>query len=1200
MKKLFAFLTFLVCLICTFYGVHAQKKNKITTTRHHKCLTNNVLERWKKKHPQYYDENKFERWITEERLSNQRVTDEVITIPVIFHIIHKGEPIGQGTNVSASQVASQLQVLNEDFRRQNADTVLTPSIFKGVAADIKIEFRLATVYPNGTPLEEAGIHRVKQSKSSALTDVEIDEVIKPATSFDPTRYLNVWVVDIADDLGSVILGYASFPEASGLIGVPPADLAEQDGVVINYRAFGSNYTGHGTFDLRSENDKGRTATHEIGHYLGLRHIWGDGGCDVDDFCEDTPLAGDAYEGNDCGLPTNTCGIGSEGDLPDMIQNYMDYSDDVCMNIFTNDQKFRMRTVMEKSPRRKELPSSNVAEPINPNNVFAYFTASSKITCVNSLVIFSDQSTAGANTTIDTWEWNFDVDGIGKALPSTSSSSGKQSVVYQQEGIYKISLTVKGKNGFASTYSQTIEVVAQHQVSLPYSHGFEENFPPTHWKLMSNHEKNWEKTNVGFQSSSSLMIDNYEEDLSEFDNLIIFTPFYSFSSQKLFQLSFDVAYAPYDDSGKETFDSLVIVYSTSCDGSYKVLRPLSRSELKTAAKTGDKFIPKNDSEWKKISFRISDFVNLPTDSLISFGFWNISNYGNVIYIDNFSIEEEGDKPPFVKKPIGTLNFPPNVPSFEINLLEVFDDDDSEVAFMTFQVLRNSNPNLITTIIEDKVLKLLIKSNTEGTANIDLEASSNGKKVVDKITVNVRSEFAQIARPTNITATMLNAQSVKIQWKDNSNDEKGFILERSTADEIFVSIKELPSNTSEYIDNEVFINNCELNRYRVFAYKDLVISLPSDTAQVLQKTKATVFNELIEEFTVDFPKNGWKITNPSSEGWKLSAFGANNSSYSYSIDNYTNDFTNQSPALLEFPVFDYHQAANITLSFEIAYALLQEDDKVYSDDFAIMYSTDCGITYHTDTLLRGIDLATAPNEGSKKFVPSAASDWKSFVISLNRLKAKAGSDNLRIAFANIGKYAQAFYIDNIRLTQEKILESPTQLIGLVRDVQTIRLLWKDNSQDETGFVVERSLSEKAGYQVIKNLGANVQEFDDTGLNINNIYYYRVRAIRNNSFSNYSNVIQITTHPNSNQEELSSTIEFYPNPSSGMLFINFQDESFLKSSHLQVFDLSGREMSLDKIIHEQNLISLNMRALGDGVYILKINTPKGAVYQRVIISK
>ena len=156
-------------------------------------------------------------------------------------------------------------------------------------------------------------------------------------------------------------GYAQFPEQSGLEGVttdPEVDTPETDGVVINTIFFGSNYTSIGSgFNLGLNFDRGRTLTHEVGHWLGLMHIWGgDRGCFEDDFCDDTPNAGRNHDGlGDCTYPgPNTC---LSDPFDDMFQNYMDYTNDICMNLFTLDQKSRMRTVIENSPRRREVAAN---------------------------------------------------------------------------------------------------------------------------------------------------------------------------------------------------------------------------------------------------------------------------------------------------------------------------------------------------------------------------------------------------------------------------------------------------------------------------------------------------------------------------------------------------------------------------------------------------------------------------------------------------------------------------------------------------------------------------------------------------------------------------------------------------------------------------------------------------------------------------
>ena len=295
----------------------------------------------------------FENWLQQKmnQPTPQQRSRQILTIPVIVHVVHNGEAVGTGRNISQAQVNSQIAVLNEDFRRLNADRVNTLAQFQGVAADIEIEFCPAQVDPSGTPLAEPGIHRVNGGQATWSTNA-IDATLKPQTIWDPNRYFNIWTVDFGN---TGLLGYAQFPQGSGLQGMPGgAQNANTDGVVCWYRAFGR------VGNLSANSNRGRTATHEVGHWLGLRHIWGDGGCTVDDFCADTPPSDAANQG--CNTNTQSC-----GNL-DMVQNYMDYSNDACMNLFTQCQKTRMITVMNNSPRRVQLLSSNVCQIVNPVNI----------------------------------------------------------------------------------------------------------------------------------------------------------------------------------------------------------------------------------------------------------------------------------------------------------------------------------------------------------------------------------------------------------------------------------------------------------------------------------------------------------------------------------------------------------------------------------------------------------------------------------------------------------------------------------------------------------------------------------------------------------------------------------------------------------------------------------------------------------------
>ncbi|MBX2871244.1 MAG: T9SS type A sorting domain-containing protein [Saprospiraceae bacterium] len=268
-----------------------------------------------------------------------RAVEGVISIPVVFHVVYNTA----AQNISEAQIQSQIDILNEDFRRLNVDAVNTPDDFSGVASDVEIEFCLATVDPNGQVTN--GITRTQTSVTEFPLNTNQDyRAVKFNSSggkdaWPSSDYLNFWVAN----LGGGILGYATFPGGDPAI----------DGVVCGYRFVGNQGTATAPYNL------GRTGTHEVGHWLNLRHIWGDGNCNADDLVADTPTAGGPnYSGSPCVYPgPNSCTDGN-GDLPDMFQNYMDYSDDGCMNLFTAGQKDRMRSLFEAGGSRASLLNSD--------------------------------------------------------------------------------------------------------------------------------------------------------------------------------------------------------------------------------------------------------------------------------------------------------------------------------------------------------------------------------------------------------------------------------------------------------------------------------------------------------------------------------------------------------------------------------------------------------------------------------------------------------------------------------------------------------------------------------------------------------------------------------------------------------------------------------------------------------------------------
>src|SRR3954469_18944454 len=246
----------------------------------------------------------------------------IARIPCVVHVVWNTN----AQNTSQAQIDSQIDVLNRDYRAINPDTSIVPSVFSGLIEDSRIEFFLATEDPNGNPT--TGVTRTQTSTATFGTD---DKVKSSATGgIDPwptDRYLNIWVCP----LGGGLLGYAQFPGG-------PADT---DGVVILHSGFGTTGTAAAPFNL------GRTTTHEVGHWLNLRHIWGDDGtgCAGDDFVPDTPNQGGPNYGTPA-FPTVSCDNAPDGD---MFMDYMDYVDDAAIFIFSAGQVTRMQATLD-SPR----------------------------------------------------------------------------------------------------------------------------------------------------------------------------------------------------------------------------------------------------------------------------------------------------------------------------------------------------------------------------------------------------------------------------------------------------------------------------------------------------------------------------------------------------------------------------------------------------------------------------------------------------------------------------------------------------------------------------------------------------------------------------------------------------------------------------------------------------------------------------------
>lgn len=311
-------------------------------------------------------ENAIQEYINTNRSQlRTAASDDIIRIPVVVHVVHNRRDgvIGgaDNPNITDEQIRSQIAILNEDYRRKagtkgfNADPV---------GVDTGIEFYLAEYDENGKGT--TGITRTSYTSKDSFNPITDDALLSSINYWPSDKYLNIWVCR----LSSTYLGIAQFPSVEGLEGLNTKNenYDKTDGAIIDFRYFGRNSVANSSkiYNL------GRTTTHEIGHWLGLIHTWGDAVCG-DDFCDDTPAAEGSNQTSFCTDKYSNC---SGFRTRNMIENYMDYSPDSCMNIFTADQLGRMKAVLALSPRRVKLiesaklgrldPAENLTVEVFPN------------------------------------------------------------------------------------------------------------------------------------------------------------------------------------------------------------------------------------------------------------------------------------------------------------------------------------------------------------------------------------------------------------------------------------------------------------------------------------------------------------------------------------------------------------------------------------------------------------------------------------------------------------------------------------------------------------------------------------------------------------------------------------------------------------------------------------------------------------------
>jgi len=594
----------------------------------------------------------FENWLKNKILERKSQTQAfgaarteamVVTIPIVVHVIHNGEPVGIGTNIPLGQVLSQITVLNEDFRRLNADTVSTPPEFQSVAADIEVEFIMAQQEPDGASTMGIAVNRVQGTKSVWNPNFIEDWQELSSLSYWPAEdFLNIWVTN----LSSGILGFAQFPisELDGLNGFNDDPLI--DGILVDFAAFGTSDLG--AFPaLQCPFDKGRTATHEIGHFLGLRHIWGDGsplnGCGFDDFCADTPDATDSYSG----CPAISAGVSCT--TQDMFQNYLDFTDDDCMNIFTLCQKDRMRTVLDSSPRRASLTTSPGlnAPPLVNNDLGIRQVISPELNiCQSPITPMVEIRNYGTNQ-VSNYKISVSLDGqfiqtvtISAPLDTFEittvvfpvfdvSGFGSHSITYQVEEV----------NGGADNNPSNDVLQLTFYVPIlgvtPITEDF--NTLPPDWVIMNpDNLITWDTADAPSTTinNRALFMNFFDYELESVGQMDYFlSPLLQFGGVIFAEVSFDVAYAP---SNRIFPEGLQVAVLTDCGNTFtpsNVVFEKLNNQLATVTAIDSPFVPTGPGDWRTETINLTQFTG---ESNVLIGFIALNGYGNNLYVDDINI------------------------------------------------------------------------------------------------------------------------------------------------------------------------------------------------------------------------------------------------------------------------------------------------------------------------------------------------------------------------------------------------------------------------------------------------------------------------------------------------------------------------------------------------------------------------------------
>lgn len=557
-------------------------------------------------------------------------------VPVVFHIIHNGETIGNGTNLSDQRIIEQLEILNDDFLRLNDDRINTPEEFIDVAADTEISFVFAKQDPEG--LSSTGITRTEYEQSG-FSDSD-GELITSIIQWPPEDYINIYVINL---IGWI--GWANFP-FSDLDGLESEiqNFRERDALFIR-----SNYIGFNDDNTVEFTSYGRTLTHEMGHYLGVLHSHHGGCSSSGDYCNDTPAQSSSNLGwgNCSGTPNTKC----DQNENTMFQNFMGYADDECMNLFTLCQKERMQTVLDYSPRRKSLLTSHgLQEPqVVANDVgIIEIRSPLKEDCSSSFIPSIQISNYGSNE-VASVEIIVKIDGVIQEtnLFNPSLDIGESEVVsfsgidINTSALSEIEFEITEVNGTVDGKSfnnlKQVLINPTETSIVPY----ELSFVPEDILLASTEietQSNWEiviaSDSIALNRAAGVMFYEMSDSIDYGIKDLMYTEVVDVSSLTSAQLTFKYAYS--GRTSQEYLDELIVAVSTDCGNTFSsddYIYSRRGNSLVTTTRTDLSYSPASESDWERVDINITPYLD--NDNL-QIGFIAVNGGGNNLFVDNIQV------------------------------------------------------------------------------------------------------------------------------------------------------------------------------------------------------------------------------------------------------------------------------------------------------------------------------------------------------------------------------------------------------------------------------------------------------------------------------------------------------------------------------------------------------------------------------------